>query len=84
MSQSLEGNTFDLLKTASGTMLDLGPGTGTILYRFDPALVTKVYGAEPAVAMRPTLQKNIEKAGLLRANMKFLPAAPSRKNLFPL
>ncbi|OBT53756.1 hypothetical protein VE04_05050 [Pseudogymnoascus sp. 24MN13] len=64
LSQQLEGNTFDMLKTASGVVLDVGPGTGEILCRLDPALITKAYGVEPAVDMHPALQKNINKAGL--------------------
>lgn len=64
MSQQLEGNTFDLLKTASGVVLDVGPGTGEILCRLNPELISQAYGAEPAVDMHPALQKNIENNGL--------------------
>jgi SAM-dependent methyltransferase len=64
MSQGLSGNTFEMLATASGTLLDLGPGTGCLVARFNPDLIDRAYGAEPAVDMHPELQKNIDAAHL--------------------
>jgi SAM-dependent methyltransferase len=64
MSQELEGSTFDLLQTAGGVVLDVGPGTGEMLCRLNPELIKKAYGVEPAVDMHQALQKNIDKNGL--------------------
>lgn len=60
----MPGDSMDLLAAASGVVLDLGPGTGELLYRFNPELIVKAYGPEPAIDMHPALQKNIDKAGL--------------------
>jgi len=64
MSEEMPGNTMELLATAQGTVLDLGPGNGALLSRFEPGLITQAYGPEPAVDMHPELQRNIDKAGL--------------------
>jgi SAM-dependent methyltransferase len=60
----MPGNTMALLATARGKILDLGPGTGVLLSRFKPELITEGYGPEPAVDMHPKLKENIAKAGL--------------------
>ncbi len=51
-------------KTASGLVLDLGPGTGAQLEHFDPARVTKIYGAEPSASLHDILYKEVSKQGL--------------------
>ena len=53
-----------LLSTASGTVLELGPGNGTQVEFFDPKRVHIIYGAEPAIALHETLQDSANKAGL--------------------
>jgi SAM-dependent methyltransferase len=55
---------MDNFRTTNGIVLDLGPGTGELLHLFNPDLIIKAYGPEPAVDMHPALEKNIEKAGL--------------------
>ncbi len=64
MSKELHGDTADRLKSAHGMILDLGPGTGEMMSRLNPDLITKAYGIEPARDMHPALQKSIEKCGL--------------------
>ncbi|OCK85736.1 hypothetical protein K432DRAFT_377384 [Lepidopterella palustris CBS 459.81] len=63
MSVEMPGPTFALLKTVSGTVLDVGPGSGEQLPRFDPSIVTIMYGAEPSINLHAGLLKNAEKAG---------------------
>lgn len=41
-----------LVASAHGVVLDLGPGTGSQLDRFDAARVAHVYGVEPNAAFR--------------------------------
>lgn len=55
--------TVELLHSASGTVLDVGPGTGTQLHLFNPSKITVMYGVEPAVDMHAELHRNAEKAG---------------------
>ncbi|KAH8901595.1 hypothetical protein GQ53DRAFT_815054 [Thozetella sp. PMI_491] len=64
MSKELHGDTADRLKSASGMILDVGPGTGEIINRLNSDLITKAYGVEPAVDMHPALLKNIQECGL--------------------
>jgi SAM-dependent methyltransferase len=53
-----------LVGSASGVVLELGPGTGNQLSRYDRAKVKKVFGVEPNRQIRDSLQKAIEKEGL--------------------
>jgi SAM-dependent methyltransferase len=82
MSQGLAGNTFEMLATAKGTVLDLGPGTGCLVARFNPDLIDQAYGAEPAVDMHPELQRNIDAAGLTDKYKK-LPCGAEPTSLIP-
>jgi SAM-dependent methyltransferase len=82
MSQQLAGNTFELLATASGTVLDLGPGTGCLLDKFNPVLIDKAYGAEPAVDMHSKLQGNID-ATHLSEKYKILQCGAEPTSLIP-
>jgi SAM-dependent methyltransferase len=82
MSEEMPGNTMELLATASGVVLDLGPGTGELLNRFSAELITKAYGPEPAVDMHPALQANIDKAGL-HGKYKILTAGAEPNSLIP-
>ena len=63
MSAEMPGPLFSLLSTCKGVILDVGPGSGEILPRFNPELVTAVYGAEPAEDLHPGLLRNAEKTG---------------------
>lgn len=63
MSDEMPAGTVELLRSASGTVLDVGPGTGTQLHLFDPSKITVMYGVEPAIDMHAELRRNAEKAG---------------------
>ncbi|KAM0700599.1 hypothetical protein Q7P35_012320 [Cladosporium inversicolor] len=52
---------------ASGTVLDIGPGSGQWLFLYARALnpsITKIYGVEPNVGLHAELRANAVKAGL--------------------
>ncbi|KAF1940653.1 hypothetical protein EJ02DRAFT_512965 [Clathrospora elynae] len=63
MSTEMPGPTFSLLLACKGLVLDIGPGSGEMLSRFSPELITAVYGAEPAEDLHPGLLRNAEKLG---------------------
>ncbi|KAF2263180.1 S-adenosyl-L-methionine-dependent methyltransferase [Lojkania enalia] len=63
MSVEMPGPLTDLLSQCHGVVLDIGPGSGQILPRFDPKLITAMYGAEPAAELHPALLKNAKKFG---------------------
>jgi SAM-dependent methyltransferase len=63
MSAEMPGPTFELLSRCKGVVLDIGPGSGEMLSRFNPGLITALYGAEPATDLHPGLVKNAEKTG---------------------
>lgn len=63
MSVDMPGPIETLLKQCSGTVLDIGPGSGEILPRFDPSKIDIIYGAEPAADLHPGLLANAEKYG---------------------
>lgn len=64
MSEEMPPGTVELVESASGVVLDLGPGTGTQLHLFTPSRITKVYGAEPAIDMHAELRRAANKAQL--------------------
>ncbi|EAT85308.2 hypothetical protein HBI56_072340 [Parastagonospora nodorum] len=64
MSTEMPGNTFDLLSRCKGVILDIGPGSGELLSRFNPDIITALYGAEPAKELHPGLVKKAAKRGL--------------------
>lgn len=80
MSQEFAGQ--ELLATAKGVVLDLGPGTGECLRLFTPSLITTAYGPEPAVDMHPALQANIDKSGL-NGKYEILAAGAEPDSLIP-
>ena len=53
-----------LVSSCSGTILELGPGSGSQVLRYDPAKVTKIYGVEPNQGLHARLRENVKKAGL--------------------
>jgi SAM-dependent methyltransferase len=63
MSEEMPGPTFELLSCCKGVVLDVGPGSGEVMSRFNPDLITALYGAEPAQALHPGLVKKAAKAG---------------------
>ncbi|KAF2470643.1 uncharacterized protein BDR25DRAFT_303693 [Lindgomyces ingoldianus] len=63
MSQEMPGPLDALLQKCSGVVLDIGPGSGEILPRFNASKIHTMYGAEPAVDLHPGLLRNAQKAG---------------------
>ncbi|KAL8931483.1 MAG: hypothetical protein Q9216_007187 [Gyalolechia sp. 2 TL-2023] len=53
-----------LVSHASGTIIELGPGSGCQVHRYDPKKVTKIYGLEPCKGLHAQLRENAKKAGL--------------------
>lgn len=60
----LETDVPKLVSQTSGVILELGPGSGNQLSRYDPAKISKIYGIEPNKNLHAALQKSIKKAGL--------------------
>ncbi|KAF2497889.1 S-adenosyl-L-methionine-dependent methyltransferase [Lophium mytilinum] len=63
MSLEMPGNLDELLQTVHGTVLDVGPGSGEQLTRFDASKVDIMYGAEPGIDLHPGLLRSAEKTG---------------------
>ncbi|KAH7075653.1 S-adenosyl-L-methionine-dependent methyltransferase [Paraphoma chrysanthemicola] len=63
MSAEMPGPTFELLSRCQGVVLDIGPGSGEMLSRFNPDMISALYGAEPAEDLHPGLIKNATKRG---------------------
>ncbi|KAF2668267.1 S-adenosyl-L-methionine-dependent methyltransferase [Microthyrium microscopicum] len=82
MSEELPGASTKLIKDASGVVLDIGPGTGSLLRFLDKSKITMAYGPEPAIDMHPKLQQYINKAGLTD-QYKILSAGAEAKTLIP-
>ena len=55
----------DLVSQASGIILELGPGIGSQLPRYNISKVTKIYGVEPNVDLHKSLRENIKTSGLI-------------------
>lgn len=53
-----------LVVKAHGVVLDLGPGAGTQLDRFDAARVAHVYGVEPNTAFAPAFNDRLRETAL--------------------
>ena len=53
-----------LLKAADGVVLELGPGPGNQLHRFDMSRVKKIYGVEPNSRYQDGISAKVEKNGL--------------------
>ncbi|KAJ4994491.1 hypothetical protein SVAN01_00320 [Stagonosporopsis vannaccii] len=64
MSTEMPGPLTELLSACEGVVLDIGPGTGEILSRFDASRIGAMYGAEPAVDLHAGLLRNAQKNGL--------------------
>lgn len=63
MSVEMPGPITELLQQCRGVVLDIGPGSGEVLSRFDAERIETMYGAEPAVDLHPGLLRNAEKHG---------------------
>ena len=53
-----------LVSQASGVILELGPGIGNQLSRYDVGKIRKVYGVEPNQALHGSLREKIKVCGL--------------------
>ena len=53
-----------LIAQAFGTVLEVGPGSGSQLSRLDPSKITKAFGVEPTLDLHDQLRASIKKAGL--------------------
>jgi len=63
MSEEMPGPTFSLLSKCRGVILDIGPGSGELLSRFNPDMISAMYGAEPSGDLHPRLAENAAKRG---------------------
>ena len=52
------------MQRAYGRVIEIGPGSGNQLSRYDASKVTRLYGVEPNVALHKTLRKTAEDLGL--------------------
>ncbi|OSS50124.1 hypothetical protein B5807_05051 [Epicoccum nigrum] len=64
MSIEMPGPLTELLSACEGVVLDIGPGSGEIISRFNATKITAMYGAEPAEDLHKGLIKNAIKHGL--------------------
>ncbi|KAJ5757798.1 methyltransferase type 11 [Penicillium nucicola] len=53
-----------LVKAASGVVLELGPGPGNQIHRFDPSLVDQIYGIEPNPHFKDVIDAKLDKHNL--------------------
>ncbi|KAL8761549.1 MAG: hypothetical protein Q9184_002343 [Pyrenodesmia sp. 2 TL-2023] len=53
-----------LVASASGTVIEIGPGSGNQVGRYDPNKITKIYGIEPNRGLHDKLRESIKNAGL--------------------
>ena len=54
----------ELIAKAHGTVLELGPGSGNQLPRYDVSKIDRIYGVEPNVDLHDALRSNVKKHGL--------------------
>lgn len=65
VAQSMDNSPLPLLvRHAQGVVVDIGPGSGEQLHRYDVSKITRIYGIEPNTRLFPALRENIKKAGL--------------------
>lgn len=53
-----------LVSEASGIVLELGPGIGSQLPRYNTSKITKVYGVEPNTDLHKSLREMVKASGL--------------------
>ncbi|KAI8934532.1 hypothetical protein NX059_008231 [Plenodomus lindquistii] len=63
MSAEMPGPVFSMLQDCKGVVLDIGPGSGEMLNRFNPENIKAIYGIEPAEDLHPQLSRNAEEVG---------------------
>ncbi|RMZ82027.1 hypothetical protein DV737_g2294, partial [Chaetothyriales sp. CBS 132003] len=74
-NQPLEGSAAiisQLLPSAEGVVLELGPGSGDQIQNLKPARkqITKVYGAEPCIPLHKALRANARASGFGEDNVE--------------
>ncbi|KAL8683161.1 MAG: hypothetical protein Q9186_000874 [Xanthomendoza sp. 1 TL-2023] len=62
--KEVESGVPGLVASASGTVIEIGPGSGSQVSRYDRSKVTNIYGIEPTTSLHAKLRENIKKAGL--------------------
>jgi SAM-dependent methyltransferase len=82
MSAEMPGPTFELLSRCKGVVLDIGPGSGEVLSRFNPEQIVALYGAEPAEALHPGLLRQAAKHGF-KSNFHPLLCGGEPESLIP-
>ena len=60
----METDVPKLVAKAYGTVLELGPGSGNQLPRYDNSKIERIYGIEPNVHLHCALRNKIKKHGL--------------------
>lgn len=83
MSVEMPGPITELLKQCRGKVLDIGPGSGEVLSRFDASKIETMYGAEPAVDLHPGLLRNAEKHGFAGEKYHALLCGGEPESLIP-
>ncbi|KAL1605317.1 hypothetical protein SLS60_004865 [Paraconiothyrium brasiliense] len=63
MSQDIPAPLNSLVRECPGLVLDIGPGTGELVKRFNSGGITTMYGVEPAANLHKELLKNAQEAG---------------------
>lgn len=53
-----------LVSEASGVVLEIGPGIGSQLPRYNTSKITKVYGVEPNIDLHKSLREKVKASGL--------------------
>lgn len=74
--------TAELIATCSGTVLDVGPGSGTQVHLFNPEKVEIICGVEPAVDLHMKLHHATKNAGL-GGKYEILAAGAQPESLIP-
>ncbi len=60
----LETDLPTLVAKAYGTVLEVGPGSGNQLPRYDVSKIDRIYGVEPNAELHDALRGNVKKHGL--------------------
>jgi SAM-dependent methyltransferase len=75
-------NIIPLLGSATGVVLDVGPGDGRQLKLYTSPVMKIIYGAEPCEILHPALKEAAEKAGL-GGKYRILTCGGQRQSLYP-
>ncbi|CAG7926689.1 unnamed protein product [Penicillium olsonii] len=71
-----------LLRTASGRVLDIGPGTGTQMHLLTSPSITALYGAEPCTSLHGAIRTKAEQQGI-SSKYHILPTGVAATDLIP-